>query len=165
MVKSGEFREDLLYRLNVHLLRVPPLRERREDVPLIAERFLEDTCRQFGMLPKRLSPEAREALVRYDWARNNVRELRNAIERSVVSADGETIRTEDLPPEVRGGSTAATGGTEGGSFQEQRTEAERRIVLAALEKHDWQITRTAEALGLADHASLLKIMRRLGVQR
>ena len=164
MVKAGEFREDLLYRLNVHLLRVPPLRDRREDVPLIADRFVEDTCRQFGVLPKRLSPEAREALVRHDWKRNNVRELRNAIERSVVATDGETIRAEDLPPEIRGGATP-TEAAHDGSFQAQRTEAERKIVLAALEKHDWQITRTAESLGLADHASLLKIMRRLGVQK
>ena len=125
---------------------------------------MEETCRQFGVLPKRLSPEAREVLVQYDWKRNNVRELRNVIERSVVAADGETIRAEDLPPEIRGAAPAATDAADG-AFQAQRTDAERKIVLAALEKHDWQITRTAESLGLADHASLLKIMRRLGVQR
>jgi DNA-binding NtrC family response regulator len=164
LVKEGAFREDLLYRLNVHVLRAPPLSDRREDVPLIAERFVEETCRQFGVLPKRLSPEAREVLVQYDWKRNNVRELRNVIERSVVAADGETIRAEDLPPEIRGAAPAATDAADG-AFQAQRTDAERKIVLAALEKHDWQITRTAESLGLADHASLLKIMRRLGVQR
>jgi DNA-binding NtrC family response regulator len=163
MAKEREFREDLLYRLNVHVVRTPPLRERREDIPLLAERFVEVTCRDFGILPKQLAPEAREALVAYDWRRNNVRELRNAIERAVVNADGEVIRVEHLPPEVRGDSTAAP--TADGSFHAQRTEAERRIVLAALEKHDWQITRTAESLALADHASLLKVMRRLGIQR
>jgi DNA-binding NtrC family response regulator len=163
MAREHEFREDLLYRLNVHVVRTPPLRERREDIPLLAERFVEVTCRDFGILPKQLAPEAREALVAYDWRRNNVRELRNAIERALVNADGEVIRVEHLPPEVRGDSTAAP--TADGSFHAQRTEAERRIVLAALEKHDWQITRTAEALALADHASLLKVMRRLGIQR
>ncbi|MDE3053186.1 MAG: sigma-54-dependent Fis family transcriptional regulator [Gemmatimonadota bacterium] len=163
-VRDRTFREDLLFRLNVHVLAVPPLRDRREDVPVLAERFVDETCRRFGILPKTLAPEAREALVRYDWARNNVRELRNAMERSVVAADGEVIRAEHLPAAIRG----APGGVEADddySFQAQRAAAERRIVVAALEKHDWHVTRTAEALGLADHASLLKIMRRLGVSR
>ncbi len=164
LVKEGRFREDLLYRLNVHVLRVPPLRERREDVPPLAERFVEETCGRFGVLPKRLAPDAREALVQYDWRRNNVRELRNVIERCVVAADGEVIRAEHLPAEIRG-DLPVTAEANDGSFQAQRAEAERRIVIAALEKHDGQITRTAEALGLADHASLLKIMRRLGIQR
>jgi two-component system, NtrC family, nitrogen regulation response regulator NtrX len=164
MVMAKEFREDLLYRLNIHIVRMPPLRDRREDVPLLAERFVEATCREFGILPKRLAPEAREALVAYDWKRNNVRELRNAIERAVVAATGETIRAADLPAAVRGMSDAESP-ADNGSFQAQRAAAERRIVLAALEKHDWQITRTAESLSLADHASLLKIMRRLGIQR
>ncbi|HUX33052.1 MAG TPA: sigma-54 dependent transcriptional regulator [Gemmatimonadaceae bacterium] len=164
LVKEGAFREDLLFRLNVHVLRVPPLRERPEDVPVLAERFVDETCRRFGVLPRRLAPEAREALVRYDYKRNNVRELRNVIERSVVAADGEVIRVEDLPPAVRGGAaTASDGGDQ--SFQGLRADAERKIVLGALEKHDWQITRTAESLGLADHASLLKIMRRLNINR
>jgi two-component system, NtrC family, nitrogen regulation response regulator NtrX len=164
LARDGAFRDDLLFRLNVHLLQVPPLRDRREDVPLIGERFVEETCRRFGVLPKRLAPEAREALLRYDWARNNVRELRNAIERSVVAADGDVIRAEHLPADVRGESAAgAPGGDQ--SFQSQRADAERRIVLGALEKHDWHVTRAAESLGLADHASLLKIMRRLGIER
>ena len=90
--------------------------------------------------------------------------LAHPIERAVVSADGEMIRVEHLPGVVSGVSGGAAA-SEGSSFHAQRTEAERRIVLAALEKHGWQITRTAEALDLADHASLLKIMRRLGVQR
>jgi DNA-binding NtrC family response regulator len=163
MVRAREFREDLLYRLNVHVVRVPPLRERRDDVPILAAGVVEAACREFGVLAKALAPEAREVLIAHDWARNNVRELRNAMERAVVSAEGETIRASDLPADVRGAAKAAA--SDETSFQAQRTEAERRIVLAALERHDWQITRTAEALSLADHASLLKIMRRLGIQR
>jgi two-component system, NtrC family, nitrogen regulation response regulator NtrX len=162
--KAGGFREDLLYRLNVHVIEVPPLRERRADVPHLAERFLEETCRRFGVLPRKLSGEARERLVVYDWRRNNVRELRNLMERLVVTADGETIRAEHLPPEIRG-EEAAAGGDGPRSFQELKTEAERTIILAALERHEWHVTRTAEALGLADHASLLKIMRRLGIRK
>lgn len=164
LVADGEFREDLLYRLNVHVLRVPPLRERPEDVPLLAARFVDETCTRFGMLPKGLSPEAREALVRHGWQRNNVRELRNVIERSVVATDGETIRLEQLPAEVRGGAPA-THAPDDASFLAQKADAERKIILGALERHEWQITRAAESLGLADHASLLKIMRRLGIQR
>ena len=164
MVRERAFREDLYYRLNVHLIRTPPLRERREDVAPLAERFVDVTCREFGILPKRLAPEAREVLVAYDWRRNNARELRNMIERAVVAAPGETIRAQDLPPAVRGEADLPARADDS-SFQAQRAEAERRIVLAALEKHDWQITRTAESLDLADHASLLKIMRRLGIER
>jgi DNA-binding NtrC family response regulator len=163
MAKDREFREDLLYRLNVHVIHAPPLRDRREDIPLLAQRFVELACRENGILPKQLAPEAREALVAHDWRRNNVRELRNAIERSVVHADGEMIRAADLPASVRGEQGSAS--TDGASFHAQREDAERRIVVAALEKHGWQITRTAESLELADHASLLKIMRRLGIQR
>jgi len=164
LVTQGGFRDDLLYRLNVHTIMVPPLRARREDVAVLAERFLDETCRRFGMLPRQLSGEARELLVAHDWRRNNVRELRNTIERMVVSADGETLRAEHVPEEIRRGGEAAPAELRG-SFQELKAEAERTIVLAALERHDWQVTRTAEALGLADHASLLKIMRRLGLKR
>jgi DNA-binding NtrC family response regulator len=164
MVRAKEFREDLLYRLNVHVVRMPALRDRREDIPLLAERFVDGACTEFGILRKSLAPEAREVLVAHDWKRNNVRELRNAIERAVVAAEGEMIRAADLPAEVRGEADAKAP-TGDSSFQSQRAEAERRIVLAALERHDWQITRTAESLSLADHASLLKIMRRLGIQR
>ncbi|MGQ0647670.1 MAG: sigma-54-dependent transcriptional regulator [Gemmatimonadaceae bacterium] len=163
MAREREFREDLLYRLNVHVIRTPALRERREDVPLLAERFVEVTCREFGILPRRLAPEAREALVARDWSRNNVRELRNAIERAVVASIGEVIRAADLPSDARIAPVSNSSGDE--SFHAQRTDAERRIVLAALERHDWHITRTAESLALADHASLLKIMRRLGISR
>jgi DNA-binding NtrC family response regulator len=164
MAKDGGFRDDLLFRLNVHVIWTPPLRDRREDIPPLAERFVDVTCREFGILPKRLAPEARGALVAHDWKRNNVRELRNAIERAVVSAEGETIRASDLPQSVLGVAQAETSGDDG-SFHARRSEAERRIVREALEKYDGHITRTAEALSLADHASLLKIMRRLGITR
>ena len=165
-IKGGRFREDLLYRLNVHVVRVPPLRERREDVLLLAERFLEETCRRFGVMPRKLSGEVRELLVVYDWRRNNVRELRNLMERVVVTADGETVRAEHLPPEILGERAAAAAtGDEPRTFQELKSQAERTIILAALTRHEWHLTRTAEALGLADHASLLKIMRRLGIRK
>ena len=99
----------------------------------------------------------------YDWARNNVRELRNVVERMIIATDGEVIGADQVPPEIRGEAAPAAGGGE--TFQELKAEAERRIVIAALERHEWHVTRTAEALGLADHASLLKIMRRHNIRR
>jgi two-component system nitrogen regulation response regulator NtrX len=164
-VAEGRFREDLLYRLNAHVVQVPPLRDRASDIPALAEQFLAITCARFGVLVKRLSGDALDLLMAYDWRRNNVRELRNVVERMVVAADGEVIRAEHVPPELGGVAAPGAAPSEANSFQGQRTAAERRIVLVALERHDWHITRTAHALGLADHASLLKIMRRLGIER
>jgi len=161
-VQAGGFREDLLYRLNPHVIRVPPLRERRDDIADIAQRFVDAVCQRFGMLPKVLSGEAKDLLVRCEWRRNNVRELRNVIERMVVSADGEVLRVEHVPTELRDVGAAQEAAP---TFQSLKLEAERAIVLGALERHEWKVTRTAEWLGLADHASLLKIMRRLGIRR
>jgi two-component system nitrogen regulation response regulator NtrX len=163
-VAAGRFREDLLFRIDVHRLTVPPLRERREDIPILAERFVADVCARFGVLPKRVSGETLELLMAYEWRRNNVRELRNAVERMVLAADGEVIRAEHVPAEIRG-EAAETPSETSRSFQDLRADAERRIILGALEEHEWHITRTAETLGLADHSSLLKLMRRLGIAR
>ena len=162
-VAAGRFREDLLYRLNAHVIRVPPLRERLSDVPAVADAVLTGVCERFGVRKKRIAADVLDALMSYDWARNNVRELRNAIERMVIAADGEVIGPEHVPAEVLEARPSGVPGD--GSFQALRAEAERRIVVAALERNAWHITRTAQDLGLADHASLLKIMRRLGVER
>jgi len=94
-----------------------------------------------------------------------VRELRNVVERMVIAADGEVIGPEHVPEEVLAVGSPNSAARDGGSFHERRAEAERQIVIGALERNQWHITRTAEDLGLADHASLLKIMRRLGIQR
>jgi DNA-binding NtrC family response regulator len=104
----------------------------------------------------------------YDWRRNNVRELRNAVERMIIAADGDTIGVDEVPAEIRDGAGAAAAPGRGEaptSFQALKAEAERQIIVTALERNDWHITRTARALGLADHASLLKIMRRHGISR
>jgi two-component system nitrogen regulation response regulator NtrX len=161
-VAAGRFREDLYYRINVHPVRVPPLRDRLSDLPEIAERLLEGIGARFGMKRKKLAPEALELLMAHDWRRNNVRELRNALERMVIAADGELLRVEHLPAELRESGGPAPAGS---SFQQLKAEAERRILLAALERNGWQVTRTAHELGLADHASLLKIMRRHDLRR
>jgi DNA-binding NtrC family response regulator len=164
-VRAGRFRDDLYFRLAVHTLRVPPLRERLSDVPALAEQFLTGICGRFGLKRKKIAPDAMELLMAYEWRRNNVRELRNIVERMIIAADGEVIAPEQVPAEIRpaGGAPVPSSGAQG--FQELKAEAERRIIVTALERHEWHVTRTAQALGLADHASLLKIMRRHGISR
>jgi DNA-binding NtrC family response regulator len=164
-VTTGRFRQDLYYRLNVHVLRVPPLRDRLSDIPDLAGSFIAGTCQRFGMRPKKLSGDALQVLMGYDWGRNNVRELRNIIERMIIAADGDVLRPEHVPLEIQEQSRGGEPVPGDRTFHALRAEAERQIVIAALERNDWHISRTAEDLGLSDHASLLKIMRRLGVRR
>ena len=164
-VKESRFRQDLLFRLNVHVLRVPPLRDRLSDLPELADHLTAAICEKFGGRRKAIAPAAMELLARYDWARNNVRELRNVVERMVIDSDSDIIGPEHVPAELigSGGERAAANGAR--TFVERKAEAERQIVVEALERNEWHITKTAEELGLADHASLLKIMRRHGVSR
>jgi len=167
-VQAGRFREDLLYRLNVHTLRVPPLRERMSDVSVLAEHFLRQVAERFGQRPKVLAPATLELLAAYDWRRNNVRELRNVMERLVIATPGEVIGPDAVPADI--GPAAAVPEALGwqpgaGDLRSQKAAAERAIVLAALEHNQWHVTNTARQLGLADHSSLLKIMRRHGLKR
>ena len=163
-VAAGNFRQDLFFRINVHTINVPPLRNRRSDIPELAEIFLIIVCDRFGVKRKKLSPEALSLLMDYDWRRNNVRELRNIIERMVISTDADVIGPGDVPAEVREG-YGTHSLPEPGTFKELKTESERQIILVALKRNDWQITKTAADLGLADHASLLKIMRRHNIKK
>ncbi|MEN8007794.1 MAG: sigma-54 dependent transcriptional regulator [Candidatus Krumholzibacteriota bacterium] len=168
-VADGRFRQDLFYRLNTHVVQVPPLRERLSDVPLLAEHFLALTCEKFGIKGRSLEPAALKALQNYDWSRNNIRELRNVIERLVIAGDGDVITADLMPAEISAGPAASPGGEPagppGGTLKDQKTAAERQIILSALERNDWHITNTAAQLGLADHSSLLKIMRRHGLKK
>ena len=163
-VQAGRFRLDLYYRLCVHVVRVPALSERRSDIPALVEHLIGVVGSRFGMRPKPIEPEAVEVLARADWSRNNVRELKNVVERMLIAADGEVLGVGDIPREVREAAAAETGAM-AGTFRELRTQAERRILLTALDRNAWHITRTARELGLADHASLLKMLRRHGIRR
>jgi len=166
-VAEGRFRDDLFFRLNVHPLRVPPLRERLSDVPALVEHLLAAICSRFGIKPRKAGAGALEALMAYDWRRNNVRELRNVVERMIIATDREELTRDDVPTEIRDQKHAVPRSSHASprTFEEQKVEAERQIIVAALERNDWHITHTAKELGLSDHASLLKVMRRLGVQR
>ncbi len=162
-VEAGRFRRDLFFRLNVHVVALPPLRDRRSDIPEIANALLAVTCERFRVRRKRLDPAALDALMAYDWRHNNVRELRNVIERMVLASDEMLITVDHVPAEIR--DAAAHVIPSDGSFRDRRNEAEREIIVRALEETGWNVQRAARNLGLADHASLLKIMRRLGLKR
>jgi two-component system nitrogen regulation response regulator NtrX len=164
-VQDGRFRRDLYFRLNVHVLRVPPLRDRRSDIPELVDHLLTATCTRFGLRRKALAADVMPLLMAYEWRQNNVRELRNVVERMIIAADGDVIGAEHVPPEIREEAAPARSGAPARTFLERKAEAEREIVIAALERNAWHITRTAEELGLADHASLLKIMRRHHISR
>jgi two-component system nitrogen regulation response regulator NtrX len=166
-VEAGRFRQDLLYRLNVHTLRVPPLRDRRSDIPAIVEHLLQSIASHLRMRPKTIAPDALTLLSAYDWKKNNVRELRNVLERMMIASDGTVITSAEVPPEIRGEDRdeAADPSAAPGTLKAMKAQAERQIVVAALEKHGWHVTKTAEALGLSDHSSLLKIMRRHGLSK
>jgi DNA-binding NtrC family response regulator len=166
-VEAGRFRQDLYYRLNVHTLRVPPLRDRLSDIPVLVDHLLRAIATHLGVRPKGIAPEAVSLLAGYDWHKNNVRELRNCLERMMIASDAAVIGPAEVPPEIRGEDRDEGGepAAPPGSLKALKAQAERQIVLAALDKHEWHVTRTAEALGLSDHSSLLKIMRRHGLSK
>jgi two-component system nitrogen regulation response regulator NtrX len=154
-IQDGKFREDLYYRLNVIPFHVPPLRERREDIPVLVKSFAEEFCVESGAKPKPVTGRAMALLQAYGWP-GNVRELRNLVERLVLMTPGPRIRAQDLPEELRSGTRPAEMG--GASLEDARHEFERRFLLARLEENGWNVSRTAEAIGLA-RESLSRKMR------
>ena len=168
MVQDGSFREDLLYRLRVIQIDIPPLRERREDIVPLAIHFIHELAARHGRKVEDLAPDARRALLAYDWP-GNVRELRNAIERAVVLADGPALTAADLPASVTGAAAPlrpAEAALAGLSYREAlaraRRDFDRAFLSAALERHGGNITRAAEELGL-HRQSLQKLLRRAGL--
>jgi DNA-binding NtrC family response regulator len=144
--KAGRFRDDLYYRLNVIAMVLPPLRERREDIPELAEHFL--SSRQLGSVRYRITPEAMQALVRYDWP-GNVRELANVLERAQILAEDYLITLDDLPENIVEESTAVT--NSGGDPRHLR-EVERRHILEVLRQENGNKVHTARALGISRRA-------------
>jgi DNA-binding NtrC family response regulator len=165
LVASGAFREDLLYRLRVIALQLPPLRERREDIMPIATHFVAHFAERHALPGRPFGESARRALVAYDWP-GNVRELRNVIERAVVLADGDTIEREDLPAPLRE-STTPLGPVDAALAELPFTEARQRaleafdrsFLTAALERHGGNVSATARALGM-HRQSLQKMLRK-----
>jgi DNA-binding NtrC family response regulator len=150
-VAAGRFREDLLYRLNTVEIRLPPLRERREDVPLLARHFLERHAARYGRALEGISAAAMDVLVRHPWP-GNVRELEHAVERAVLMARGSGIEAADLDLARR---------ADGSALIEDLTleEAEQMLVEKALERHHGNVSKAAEALGLSRSALYRRLQR------
>jgi two-component system nitrogen regulation response regulator NtrX len=163
-VAGGRFRQDLFFRVNTHVIEVPPLRERRSDVPELIRHLVREISGRFRVRPKRAAAETVEMLSAYDWGRNNVRELRNVLERMIIDSDADELTPDLIPEEIRSVAPRPTPNAPR-TFAERKAESERQIIVQALERNDWHITRTAKELGLADHASLIKIMKRHGITR
>jgi DNA-binding NtrC family response regulator len=144
-VREGKFREDLFYRLNVITVDLPPLRSRREDIPLLVNHFLEFYTNENGMTPRRLSADALRALIDYEWP-GNVRELENSIERGVVLSSGPVIGSELLPGHITGRSfqDALLEHNPNASLFDILEDIERRIIIEKLERCNWNQTDAAE---------------------
>ncbi|HEY1985842.1 MAG TPA: helix-turn-helix domain-containing protein, partial [Terracidiphilus sp.] len=144
-VRDGRFREDLFYRLNVITVDLPPLRARREDVPLLASHFLEFYANENGLAARRLSADALRALIDYDWP-GNVRELENCIERGVVLSSAPIIGSDLLPGHITGRSfqDALLDHNPNSSLFDILEVIERRIIIEKLERCNWNQTDAAE---------------------
>lgn len=147
MVREGDFREDLFFRLNVLDMELPPLRRRREDIPALTNYFLE----KFRSRPMSFHPESLHVLTRYAFP-GNVRELEHIIQRTVTFCRSSVIREKDLPPEIRFYSAA-----EKGTLSEKLDALEKELILTALSRHDWVQTRASEELGISERVLRYKI--------
>jgi two-component system nitrogen regulation response regulator NtrX len=159
-IEKGRFREDLYYRLNVIPFHVPPLRERREDIPLLAEAFVREACDEAALPPKTLDAKALALLVAYPWP-GNVRELKNFVTRVVLMTSGARIQPVDLPAEIQ--DRPRSGRKKRGALEEARLEFERRFLLERLQEHAGSISRTAAAVGIA-RESLSRKLRALKIR-
>ena len=146
MVQKGTFREDLYYRLNVVQLHLPSLRERRDDIPLLAQHFLHLSAMQFGKKAKRFSQPALRALEEYAWP-GNVRELENAVQRAVVLSEGHAVDVWHLPASITKNTTEEA--TLNGLYEEEVRQFKRRLLLRTLRECGWRKAESARVLGVA----------------
>jgi two-component system response regulator AtoC len=159
-IKAGAFRSDLYYRLNVVTIHLPPLRERRDDIPILAEYFIAQFCKDMGKGPKKLAPAVKDLLVNHPWE-GNVRELRNVIERAVIFSKGRTIGPDLMPPEVagQGGGADAVRSfpleslwTPGEAIDVALARVESRVIRSVLDRCEDNKTQAAEILGISRFA-------------
>jgi two-component system, NtrC family, nitrogen regulation response regulator NtrX len=165
-IEEGHFREDLFYRLNVVPIEVPPLRERRDDIPMLVQYFADRMARSDGLVPKSFDAEALIRLQELEWP-GNVRELRNTVERLLILAGGDVVRPEDVDSLVRGRDGAAGLGAEllrASSFNEFRESAERSFILQKLREHDWNVSETARSIDMP-RSNLYKKIERYNLVR
>jgi transcriptional regulator with GAF, ATPase, and Fis domain len=159
-VKTGTFRKDLFYRLNVLSLVMPPLRERREDIAMLADYFIAKYIKKFDMRAKKISPEAMACLVNYDWP-GNVRELENAVERALVLSVSDVVQPEDLPESIL--EKGLTQGSEGAKYHSQVRELKKQLILNAMQESKGNYTEAAQVLGV--HVNYLhRLIRNLDLK-
>ena len=157
MVEDGSFREDLFYRLSVVALRIPPLRDRREDIPLLVEHFLSKLTQRYNLSPRRVHPQVMEVLTNYNWP-GNVRELENALESVLVLSTKEEITSADLPESIRRQETRIAKiyldiPEEGISLE----EVEKELIVKALEKSRWNQSKAARYLDITRKTLLYRM--------
>src|ERR1051325_3632802 len=172
-IAAGNFRADLFYRLRVVTIDIPPLRERREDIPELAETFTQAAAERYNLPLRQVAQSALRRLVDYDWP-GNVRELKNTIDRAAIMAEGEELRAQDLPDEIvpaaqkaRKEEAASSNGLSvpfTADFREDRREFERRYISRCLEHTQGNVTKAAEILGM-HRQSLQHKLRQLGLGR
>ena len=173
-IANGNFRADLFYRLRVVTVDIPPLRERREDIPMLAETFMRQAADHYDLPERTLSQGTLKRLLEYNWP-GNVRELKNTIDRAVIMAEGDEITPRDLPDEITAGMPVSTNPegtqeTDGlrvpftADFREDRREFERRYITRCLEHTHGNVTRAAEILDM-HRQSLQHKLRQLGLGR
>lgn len=160
LTEEGKFREDLYYRLNVVPLHIPPLRERKEDIPVLANYFVRLYCTMYSLRPKTIDTALLQRLVDYSWP-GNIRELRNIIERMVITSSGEVLSLKDLP---QLGGPLRLGMDDSGfeTYEEFRIATEKRFFEAKLREHRWNIALTARKLRM-QRSNLYKKIQKLGI--
>jgi len=157
-VKEGSFREDLYYRLSVIEIRIPPLRERREDIPVLVDYFIKSISEENKKDIKGIDDDAMTMLIGYDWP-GNVRELKNVIERAVVLAKGEYITVAELPEKIKGAKVKGITG----NLKDALSEYERSLIINAYEQHKRDKEATAKALGI-DLVTLYRKLKKYGIE-
>jgi two-component system nitrogen regulation response regulator NtrX len=187
-IERGEFREDLYFRLNVIPIVVPPLRERREDIPRLVQHFAKRTAEEHNLKPKRFESAALDALSRYRW-RGNIRELRNTVERLMIMTPADSVRAEDLPADIRNSESApgrtplaaataaapentaanavpkADGQPAGtGTLREFKDASERAYLVQKLRENNWNISKTAEIID-TPRSNLYKKLEQYGIKQ
>jgi two-component system nitrogen regulation response regulator NtrX len=180
-IERGEFREDLYFRLNVIPIVVPPLRERREDIPLLVQHFARRLSEEHNLRPKRFDARAMEALQRHRW-RGNIRELRNTVERVMIMAAEDLVRLDDLPLELRGDAAARPAGSDtgaapstpdvsapvqslqAGTLREFKDASERAYLVQKLRENGWNISKTAELID-TPRSNLYKKLEQYGISQ
>ncbi len=164
-IKKGSFREDLFYRLNVIPLHVPPVRERKEDMPLLVEHFLMEFSREYGIKPKKIAEDVIKIFQEYNWP-GNVRELKNIVERLMIMTKSPVIAISDIPKSLKSDishqDSAAHGAKRYSSFKDAVNDFEKEYITTILKENEWNISKTADILQL-DRSHLHRKIKALNI--